>query len=50
MGMTKGMVATYGVVLQILQGNLGSLAWIGEGPTESCFAGMNKINMGQVDI
>ncbi|CAE7468720.1 unnamed protein product [Symbiodinium natans] len=48
-GMTKGMVATYGVVLQILQGNLGSLAWIGEGPTESCFAGMNKINMGQVD-
>ena len=47
-GMTKGLVATYGVVLQILQGNLGQLAYIGEGPTGDCYEGMNKINLGQV--
>ena len=47
-GMTKGMVATYGLVLQILQGNLGSLHWIGQGPTADCYAAMNKINEGQI--
>ena len=47
-GMTKGLVATYGVVLQILQGNLGQLAYIGEGPTEDCMEGMNKINEGKL--
>ena len=48
-GMTKGLVATYGVVMQILQPNLGSLAWIGEGTTQDCYAGMNKINEGRLD-
>ncbi|CAE7406751.1 CHLP, partial [Symbiodinium pilosum] len=47
-GMTKGLIATYGVVLQILQQNLGSLAYIGEGTSTSCYEGMNKINQGQL--
>ena len=48
-GMTQGMIALYGVVMQILQQNLGSLAWIGEGDMASCYAGMNKANMGSLD-
>ncbi|CAE7559029.1 CHLP [Symbiodinium sp. CCMP2592] len=48
-GMTQGMIALYGVVMQILQQNLGSLAWIGEGDMKSCLAGMNKANMGSLD-
>ena len=48
-GMTKGLVATYGVVLQILQGNLGSLYWLGEGELSECYKGMNQINLGQID-
>lgn len=48
-GMTQGMIALYGVVMQILQQNLGSLAWIGEGDMASCYAGMNKANMGSMD-
>ena len=46
-GMTKGLVATYGVVLQILQQNLGSLYWLGEGKAADCYQAMNQINMGQ---
>ena len=41
-GMTKGKIATYGVVLQILQQNLGSLVWIGEGTHEECYSRMNE--------
>jgi len=48
-GMTQGMIALYGVVMQILQQNLGSLAWIGEGDMASCYEGMNKANMGSLD-
>ena len=43
------MIALYGVVMQILQQNLGSLAWIGGGDMASCYAGMNKANMGSTD-
>ncbi|CAE7457149.1 unnamed protein product, partial [Symbiodinium sp. CCMP2456] len=43
------MIALYGVVMQILQQNLGSLAWIGEGDMASCLAGMNTANMGTLD-
>ena len=35
--------------MQILQQNLGTLAWIGEGDMASCYAGMNKANMGSLD-
>jgi len=35
--------------MQILQQNLGSLAWIGEGDMASCLAGMNTANMGTLD-
>ncbi|CAE7161926.1 unnamed protein product [Symbiodinium pilosum] len=48
-GMTKGLVATYGVILQILQQNLGSLYWLGEGQTKDCFKAMNQINMGNTN-
>ena len=47
-GMTKGLIATYGVVMQILQPNLGSLANIYSGPIDKCFAGMNKLNEGNL--
>mmetsp|Transcript_63216 Transcript_63216/g.148465 ORF Transcript_63216/g.148465 Transcript_63216/m.148465 type:complete len:324 (-) Transcript_63216:269-1240(-) len=47
-GMTKGMIATYGVVLQILQPNLGDLSLISSGPTDACYKAMNKINMGNI--
>ena len=41
-GMTKGKIATYGVVLQILQRNLGSLVYIGEGKPGECYKRMNE--------
>ncbi|CAE7275756.1 unnamed protein product [Symbiodinium natans] len=48
-GMTKGKIATYGVVLQILQQNLGSLVWIGEGTHEECYNRMTEVNEGDLD-
>ena len=47
-GMTKGLIATYGVVMQILQPNLGSLANIYSGPIDKCYDGMNKLNGGDL--
>ena len=41
-GLTKGKIATYGVVLQILQRNLGHLVWLGEGNPEMCAKRMNE--------
>ena len=48
-GMTKGLVGTYGVVLQILQGNLGSLYWLGEGQLNECYKAMHQINTGKIE-
>ncbi|CAE7227102.1 CHLP [Symbiodinium natans] len=48
-GMTKGLIATYGVVMQILQPNLGSLANIFTGPIDKCYDGMNKLNAGELE-
>jgi len=45
-GMTKGKIATYGVVLQVLQENLGGLDFLGEGPKEACYDAMTKVNVG----
>jgi len=47
-GMTKGKVATYGVVMQILQQNLGGLKYIGKGPLGKCLEGMTAINEGKL--
>eukprot|EP00439_Symbiodinium_sp_Y106_P026172 s833_g3.t1 len=46
--MTKGKVATYGVVMQILQQNLGGLKYIGKGPLGKCLEGMTAINEGKL--
>ncbi|CAE7242751.1 unnamed protein product [Symbiodinium pilosum] len=42
-GMTKGLIATYGVALQIMQQNLGSLVHLSEGPILKCYEGQNQI-------
>lgn len=47
-GMTKGKVATYGVVMQILQQNLGGLKYIGKGPLGKCLEGMTAVNEGNL--
>ncbi|CAE7296852.1 unnamed protein product [Symbiodinium sp. CCMP2592] len=47
-GMTKGKIATYGVVERILQQNLGSLAYIGKGPLGKCLEGMTSVNEGNL--
>ncbi|CAE7340824.1 CHLP [Symbiodinium natans] len=47
-GMTKGKIAFYGVVMQILQPNLGTLANIYSGPIDKCYAGMNLLNSGDL--
>jgi len=48
-GMTKGFVVPYGVVMQVLQQNLGDLAFLGQGPNADCLAAMNKVNTGKLD-
>jgi len=47
-GMTKGKIATYGVVMQILQQNLGTLKYLGQGPLDKCYEGMTRINEGNL--
>lgn len=47
-GVTKGKIASYGVVLQILQRNLGSLVYLGEGEPDECFNRMNEVNRGDL--
>jgi len=47
-GMTEGKVATYGVVMQILQQNLGKLQGIWKGPMDACMHGMTRVNRGDL--
>ncbi|OLP82057.1 hypothetical protein AK812_SmicGene37333 [Symbiodinium microadriaticum] len=47
-GMTQGKIASYGVVLQILQRNLGTLVYIGEGKPDDCYKRMNEVNKGDL--
>ncbi|CAE6932035.1 unnamed protein product [Symbiodinium sp. CCMP2456] len=48
-GMTEGKVATYGVVMQILQQNLGKLQGIWKGPMDACSDGMTRVNRGDLN-
>jgi len=48
LGRTKGLIATYGVLLQTMQQNLGSLVYLSEGPIGKCYEGREKINLGQL--
>ena len=42
-GMTKGKIATYGVVMQVLQKNLGQLVWLGQGDPATCLQRMTEV-------
>ena len=42
-GMTKGKIATYGVVMQVLQKNLGQLIWLGQGDPATCLQRMTEV-------
>ncbi|CAE7259615.1 unnamed protein product [Symbiodinium sp. CCMP2456] len=48
LGKTKGLIATYGVLLQTMQENLGSLVYLSEGPISKCYEGRDKINLGKL--
>lgn len=48
LGRTKGLIASYGVLLQTMQENLGSLVYLSEGPISRCYEGRDQINLGNL--
>ncbi|CAE7332379.1 unnamed protein product [Symbiodinium necroappetens] len=48
LGRTKGLIATYGVLLQTMQENLGSLVYLSESPISRCYEGRDQINLGNL--